>query len=203
MTTIPCIETVLIMRRIASTAAWSAAFLSPRPIQRDAKVAADSVTRTSSSARLRSGTARSVSPTCLMLHPLRRPDSDQIEAARDHQLRRAAEREPERLVLGFEHAVLVVEAVEVVGDADRICGDRVGPAAFSRFTNDFRELEQPLHQLALLGLERRCELSLVTLCHKTIGACVAKDSGDAGVRVLDVVDRVLLRLLGRQVDVDL
>ena len=38
-----------------STAAWSAASLSPRPIQRALASAAASVTRTSSSARLRSG----------------------------------------------------------------------------------------------------------------------------------------------------
>lgn len=41
--------------RIASTAAPSAPSLSPRPTQRDAAIAALSVTRTSSSARLRSG----------------------------------------------------------------------------------------------------------------------------------------------------
>ena len=41
--------------RIASTAAWSAASLSPRPTRRAAASAAASVTRTSSSARLRSG----------------------------------------------------------------------------------------------------------------------------------------------------
>jgi len=58
MTTTPFMLTVLIMRRIRSTAAWSAAFLSPRPIQRAAPIAAASVTRTSSRARLRSGTDR-------------------------------------------------------------------------------------------------------------------------------------------------
>src|SRR6267378_2866516 len=47
--------TVSSIARIASTAAWSAATLSPRPIQRPAPMAAASVTRTSSSARLRSG----------------------------------------------------------------------------------------------------------------------------------------------------
>ncbi len=47
--------TVSSIARIASTAAWSAAFLSPRPIQRPAPMAAASVTRTSSSARFRSG----------------------------------------------------------------------------------------------------------------------------------------------------
>src|SRR5687768_6744377 len=40
---------------MASTAAWSASSLSPRPTQRAAASAAASVTRTSSSARLRSG----------------------------------------------------------------------------------------------------------------------------------------------------
>src|SRR3546814_8187499 len=40
--------------RMAFTAAWSAAFSSPRPIRRDAASAAASVTRTVSRARLRS-----------------------------------------------------------------------------------------------------------------------------------------------------
>ena len=55
ITTTPAIAAVSSMIRIASTAAWSAAFLSPRPIQRPAAIAADSVTRTSSSATFRSG----------------------------------------------------------------------------------------------------------------------------------------------------
>jgi hypothetical protein len=55
MTTIPSIGTVESTVRIASTAAPSAPFLAPRPTQREAASAADSVTRTSSSARFRSG----------------------------------------------------------------------------------------------------------------------------------------------------
>src|SRR5205823_2296014 len=55
MTTMPFIETVETSWRMALTAAWSAPFLSPRPTQRPAAIAAASVTRTSSSARLRSG----------------------------------------------------------------------------------------------------------------------------------------------------
>src|SRR5687768_13131078 len=55
MTTIPSMEMVLSTSRMASTAAPSAASLSPRPIQRPAAMAAASVTRTSSMARLRSG----------------------------------------------------------------------------------------------------------------------------------------------------
>src|SRR4051794_40393410 len=43
--------------RIASTAAWSTCSLSPRPMKRAAAIAAASVARTSSSARLRSGSA--------------------------------------------------------------------------------------------------------------------------------------------------
>src|SRR5437762_12774795 len=47
--------TVSSIARIPSTAAWSAASLSPRPIHRAAPIAAASVTRTSSSARFLSG----------------------------------------------------------------------------------------------------------------------------------------------------
>src|SRR3954464_13120597 len=55
MTTTPFIDTVETSWRIALTAAPSAPFLSPRPTHRPAAIAAASVTRTSSSARLRSG----------------------------------------------------------------------------------------------------------------------------------------------------
>ena len=54
ITTVPSIATASKARRMASTAAPSASFLLPRPIQRLAASAAASVTRTSSSARLRS-----------------------------------------------------------------------------------------------------------------------------------------------------
>src|SRR2546423_7118129 len=55
MTTTPFMETVETSWRMALTAAASAPFLSPRPTHRPAAMAAASVTRTSSSARLRSG----------------------------------------------------------------------------------------------------------------------------------------------------
>jgi hypothetical protein len=51
MTTTPRMDTELISVRIAWTAAPSAPFLSPRPTQRAAAIAAASVTRASSSAR--------------------------------------------------------------------------------------------------------------------------------------------------------
>ncbi len=57
ITTMPSIETESSTCRIASTAAWSAPSLSPRPTMRAAASAAASVTRTSSSARFRSGRA--------------------------------------------------------------------------------------------------------------------------------------------------
>src|SRR6266511_3905972 len=58
MTTTPSIETPFTTSRMASTAAWSADSLSPRPIHRPAARAAASVTRASSNARLRSGAWR-------------------------------------------------------------------------------------------------------------------------------------------------
>ena len=60
MTTMPSIGTVESTVRMALTAAPSAPFLSPRPIHRLAAMAAASVTRTSSMARLRSGAWRGV-----------------------------------------------------------------------------------------------------------------------------------------------
>src|ERR671922_221920 len=59
ITTTPVIGTEPSTCRMASTAAWSTASLSPKPILRAAAIAAASVTRTSSRARLRSGASRS------------------------------------------------------------------------------------------------------------------------------------------------
>src|SRR3954452_11475152 len=59
MTTTPRMLTVPMSARMASTAAPSPPFLSPRPTHRPAAMAAASVTRTSSRARLRSGAGRS------------------------------------------------------------------------------------------------------------------------------------------------
>src|SRR3954451_14303854 len=59
ITTTPFMLTVPIRARMASTAAPSPPFLSPRPTHRPAAIAAASVTRTSSMARLRSGAGRS------------------------------------------------------------------------------------------------------------------------------------------------
>ena len=61
ITTMPSISTEFSTSRMASTAARSPPTLSPRPMKRPAASAAASVTRTSSSARLRSG--RSVMPS--------------------------------------------------------------------------------------------------------------------------------------------
>ena len=56
ITTVPSIGSLLSSRRMASTAAWSAAFSLPRPRSRAADTAARSVTRTISSDRMRSST---------------------------------------------------------------------------------------------------------------------------------------------------
>ena len=55
MTTTPAMSTVLIISRIASTAALSARFFSPLPTHGAAAIAAVSVTRINSRAKLRSG----------------------------------------------------------------------------------------------------------------------------------------------------
>src|SRR5579884_1558003 len=204
ITTTPDMTTVSSIARIASTAAWSAAFLSPRPIQRPAPIAAASVTRTSSSARFRSGRAVDIGAdpragaTARSSHAFRRLDPDEAEAAGDHRLRRAAEAEPERLRLVAEDAALVVEAVEVVGEADRVRRQELRTAPRRRLAHRGREVGEPLDQLLLLGGERAGRPSA-----DLRGAGVPEDRGDPRVRVLHVVDGVLLRLLGGEVEVDL
>ena len=100
------------------------------------------------------------------------------------------EAEAERLRLGAEHLVVVVEAVEVVGDADRVGRDRVRAAALGRLGDDRGKLGEPLDQVALLGGELGGRLG----GRDVASPGVPEDPGDPGVRVLDVVDGVLLAL---------
>src|SRR4051794_32114627 len=68
--------------RIASTAAWSADSFSPRPIHRAAAIAAASVTRTSSSAMLRSGAGRLLTPPDPMPASVLRTQDDAVASDR-------------------------------------------------------------------------------------------------------------------------
>src|SRR5205809_101308 len=156
ITTTPRIETLSSTKRMASTAAWSALSFSPRPIQRAAAIAPASVTRTSSSAMLRSGACRALTAS----HPFRCLDPDEVETACDHGLGRAAEAEPERFLLALEHAVLVVEAVEVGVDADLVHegveeDDVAAPSRHARLLAALRQVdhlvEEHLHPLGAVA----------------------------------------------------
>ena len=100
----------------------------------------------------------SPSATGEVLHAVRRLDPDEIEGARDHLLRGAAEGEPEGLLLALEHAMLVVEAVEVVGDADRVGRYPLRAALLGGVRGDEGQLGQTLDQLTLLRRERALQL---------------------------------------------
>src|SRR5581483_7473913 len=90
-----------------------------------------------------------------ILHSLRRADPDKLQAAREDALRRAAEPEAERFRIGVDHPEVVVEAVEVVRDLDRVDRERLRPASRGRLAHDARKLRQALDELALLRLEAR------------------------------------------------
>jgi len=152
------------------------------------------VTRTSSSARFRSG-GLALTSTRGTLHPFGRLDSDEIEAARDDVLGGAHELEPERFGLRPDDAMLVVEAVKVVGDPDRIDRDRMRCATLRSLGGDGGELQEPFDQVALLFRE-------LYRCVPVSTVRVAQDAGDPRMCVLDVVDGVLLRALGGELDVD-
>src|SRR6185503_9398543 len=79
---------------------------------------------------------------CSGLHPLGRLHPDEVESAREHGARRLHQREPERLLLALEHTVLVVEAVEVVGELDRVLGHRLRAAALGRLPHHGGEVRQ-------------------------------------------------------------
>src|SRR2546423_15628457 len=95
--------------------------------------------------------------------------------------------------------MLVVEAVEVVGDADRIDRNRLRPASLRRFRGDAGKLEQALDQLPLLGLQRLTRDQRAAWLPRP----VTEDPGNPGGRGLDVVAGGLLTPPGAQVGADL
>src|SRR3954447_10246267 len=110
MTTTPFIDTVETSWRMALTAAASAPFLSPRPTHRPAAIAAASVTRTSSRARLRPGclapTRRDPgTPATDMLALVSAPGRSRSLLQRNHRHRGRFDARPARL--SFEQSELV------------------------------------------------------------------------------------------------
>src|SRR5215211_5101026 len=131
-------------------------------------------------------------------HALGGFDSDEVEAAGDDALRRLGERKPEGFGFAFEHAMVMVEAVEVIGEADGVDRECVRAAPLGRLRDGLGELGEPLHEVALLRRELAGRLG------RPLGrAGLLEDARDPRVRVLDVADGVLVRLLPGQVDVDL
>ena len=93
----------------------------------------------------------------------------------------------------------MVEAVEVVGQTDRVSRHRLRAAPGRRLGDDVRELGELLDQLLLLGRQLGRRLAADDGARPRL----AEQATGAGVHVLHVVDGVLARLLGGQVDVDL
>ena len=93
--------------------------------------------------------------------------------------------------------MLVVEAVKVVGDPDRVDRDPVRRPPLRGLRGGDRKISQPLDQIPLFTLELggwfRADLR---------AAGIPQDPRDPRMRVLDVVDGIFLRALGGEVDVD-
>src|SRR6266568_3506345 len=141
ITTTPSIATVSSIRRIASTAAWSALSFWPLPIHLPAASAAASVTRTSSIARLRSGAVLGVgngSASLMSVPFVRFPcarsvrlDASALQAVEEASRRGRLEEDPMDLrVEGEVQAQLAGEAVDLARRLDPLDGqslrDQVG-----------------------------------------------------------------------------
>src|ERR671935_1546716 len=176
MTTTPFMETESSIARIPSTAAWSAAFLSPRPIHRPAPIAAISVTRTSSSARFRSGRVGAPGPRGSSMTVAM---GSILELQRVHdQVRGLLCREPvgvqDEVVARRQLAVDVVEVFEI------------GRAGGVRLLDELRRLA-PLELSVALEAPgtrlRRCgdeHPQHVVSAHERDGGAVRDDHGGAG-----------------------
>src|SRR5438067_274557 len=90
-------------------------------------------------------------------------------------------------------------SIETESSIARIASTAAWSAALRRLGGGRRKLQQPLDQVALLGRQGLARQEVVIL----LRGGVAEDPGNAGVRVLDVVDGVLLAPLRGQVDIDL
>lgn len=92
-----------------------------------------------------------------------------------------------------DDAVLVVIGVEQSdGILDEI-GDTVHLAAFGGGLDDRGESGEVLHEVALFGLREEREVGVMQSAEVDVFfLCVFHDAADAGVRVLDVIDGILV-----------
>ena len=139
------------------------------------------------------------------LHRLGRGDPQQRRARwRASILRRAREREPRRRALRLvrvDDPRVAVEGVELRRQLGRVGGDAVRLLGRDRVLDDLREAGRSPGRARASGAPASSARDRRRRRQPGVGG-LAQDRGDPGVRVLDVVDRVLGRLLLGQLDVE-
>src|SRR3954452_21060991 len=107
-------------RSLPPTIATTARVTAASPSRQNASGAASSDTAAARTAIRPQAVASPARPRFQRIssHAVRRLDPNQVEAAGGHRLRRGAQAEPEALLGGAEHLVVVVEAVEIVRQPD-------------------------------------------------------------------------------------
>src|SRR5690606_7088490 len=148
----------------------------------------------------------------LPLHALGRTQSQELETVAQDDLDGPGEDEPrgtERLVRDEDGELRVTTRIaSVVPRVDHArggleeLGDHVGRAGVRGALDDLREEAELLDDVLLGGLGEETQVDAVRGDAGRVDAGLAEDAGHAGVRVLDLVDRVLLGLVEGQVEVE-
>ena len=137
------------------------------------------------------------------LHRLGRGDPEQPERVRERDLRRARQREPRRRALRLgrvDDPRVAVEGVERRRQLGRVGGDALRLLGRDRVLDDLGN-RATARASAASGAPPSAPATAAAGVEPGLGR-LAQDRGDPGVGVLDVVDRVLVRLLLGELDVE-
>jgi len=137
---------------------------------------------------------------CGFLHLFRCFDADQVQGVlhRRHRCQHQSEALIGQLrVLRIVDFAGAVEGMEQTGQILHVIADLARHAGLGRIRDHVRQLVDVLHQLHLLGVGQQAEG-----IDRLIGRALADDRAHARVSVLHVVDRVVLRLLAGQFQIE-
>src|SRR5215208_1494118 len=138
-------------------------------------------------------------PASVILHLLRRVDSQEVQARAEHRLGRGAEGEAagSHVRVFDQDAVDGVELVEARGEGFEVGRDRVYLTPGCRILYNAGEIEEFEHEQAFFGREIP-DRNLAQFLGTSTGPL--EDARDPGVGVLHVEDGVLFGLPDREVE---
>src|SRR5450432_3838716 len=137
-------------------------------------------------------------------HALGSGDAEHRETVAQNDTTRVREEKPRMHDRGrlIEHMMLVIPGVHQLRRVVQIACHAMRLQRLGGAGEHWRKVQQRLDQLSLLGLDERIKVDVARNERRRINVADAKNPAQARVRHLDVIDRILLRLRAREIDVE-